>query len=71
MPAPTTASMPPDTELDNGCRVIFEALDPNDGSTVSGVEFTAGVIYVDVTQGSAQSLGSGPFMLVPGPSAGP
>lgn len=69
MPTPTTASMPPDTELDNGCQVVFEALDPNDGSTVAGVAFTAGVIYVDVTRGSAQQLVEGAFMLVPGPHA--
>jgi hypothetical protein len=69
MAAPTLASMPPDTELDNGCQVIFEALDPSSGATVAGVAFTAGVIYVDVTQGSEHQLLSGPFMLVPGPGA--
>jgi len=61
--------MPPDTELDNGCQVVFEAISSVDGSTVAGVLFTAGVIYVDVTHGSAEQLESGNFMLVPGPGA--
>lgn len=61
--------MPPDTELDNGCTVVFDAIDPATGATVSGVKFSAGVLYVDVTQGDVGALASGPFMLVPGPGA--
>ncbi len=67
--APLTASMPPTTELDNGCTVIFEALDAATGATVAGVNFDNGLIYVDVTQGEVTQLESGPFMLVPGPGA--
>lgn len=69
MATPTEAGMPPDTELDNGCTVVFDAIDPTTGASVSGVTFTAGVLYVDVTQGSVENLQSGPFMLVPGPGA--
>jgi hypothetical protein len=61
--------MPPDTELDNGCQVVFEAISATDGSTVAGVAFTDGTLYVDVVQGSVEALQSGPFMLVPGPQA--
>jgi hypothetical protein len=61
--------MPPDTELDNGCQVVFEAISPADGSTVAGVAFTDGTLYVDVVQGSVEELQSGPFMLVPGPGS--
>jgi hypothetical protein len=69
VPTPTEAGMPPDTELDNGCTVTFDAIDPTTGAAVAGVQFTDGVLYVDVTEGSAADLQSGPFMLVPGPGA--
>ncbi len=58
-----------ETELDNGCKVVFEALSPVDGSTVTGVAFTKGLLYVDVTQGEVTGGTVGPFMLVPGPGA--
>lgn len=61
--------MPPDTELDNGCQVVFSAIDATTGNAVSGVQFTAGIVYVDVTKGSEEHLNQGPFMLVPGPGA--
>lgn len=70
MAAPTQAGMPPDTELDNGCQVLFSAIDPASGADVSGVLFTDGLLYVEVTKGSEEALTSGPFMLVPGPGSG-
>ncbi len=69
MATPTEAGMPPDTELDNGCKVVFEAIDPVTGAAVAGVKFTAGLLYVDVTQGEVAGGTTGPFMLVPGPGA--
>lgn len=69
MAIPLEAGMPPDTELDYGCQVVFDAIDPVSGASVSGVLFTGGVLYVDVTQGDVTQLSVGPFMLVPGPGA--
>ncbi len=60
--------MPPDTALTIGCTVEFVAIDPTDGSTVTGVTVSNVSIYADAT-GDATLESSGPFMLVPGPGA--
>ena len=58
-------------ELDNGCRIAFEAIDPASGSAVSGVTVVNAALWVDDLSGQldATPLESGPFMLVPGPQA--
>jgi hypothetical protein len=68
MAQPLIAGMPPECALVNGCSVQFVAIDPSDGSTVTGVTISNASIYVETT-GSPESLSSGPFMLVPGPGS--
>jgi hypothetical protein len=60
MPAPLIAGLPPECTLDNGCTVTFTALDPTDGSTVTGVTVSNASIYFD-SQGSATDLAAGAF----------
>lgn len=40
-------------ELDNGCRVVLEAIDPLTGSPVNGVVLTAVAIYGDAKPGDS------------------
>jgi hypothetical protein len=61
--------MPPDLDLDVGCSIVFEAIDPTDGSAVSGVLIGNALIRVDATISDTTRLSAGPFMLVPGPEA--
>jgi hypothetical protein len=68
MSAPQVAAMAPNCTLDNGCTVEFVAINAATGAAVSGVLISAASIYVDTTALGA-ALDSGPFMLVPGPSA--
>ena len=68
------AAMPPDLDLDVGCQIVFEAVDPTSGAPVSGVTIGAALIRVDTSlidtgDGGGHKLNSGPFMLVPGPQA--
>jgi hypothetical protein len=60
--------MPPDTELDYDCSITFTALDPLDGSTVTGVTVSNMSIYFDDVGGGG-SFEYGKFLLVPGPGA--
>lgn len=69
MGIPLVAAMPPDTELDNMCQVFFAAMDPTTGNNVSGVLYTQGTLWVDVTAGADALANSGPFMITPGPGA--
>lgn len=61
----------PSVDLDNGCRIVFEAIDPASGNAVSGVSIVNAALWVTDLGGSgdAEALASGPFMLVPGPGA--
>ena len=55
----------PALPLDNGCKIIIEALDTN-GASVTGVTVTNVNIYgLDLT-GDTTDL-AGPFMWIPGP----
>ncbi len=63
------AALPPDLDLDVGCSIVFEAIDPTDGSPVSDVLIGNALIRVDATITDNERLASGPFLLVPGPQA--
>lgn len=68
MASPQQAPMPYDVSLWDGCTIRVSAVDPATGNAVAGVT-VSGVSYdVDQTKGSAQSLETGPFMLVTGPA---
>lgn len=65
-----TASMPEGMDLDGSYIVQWAALDPTDGSVVTGVVVSeAAMLVTQVSPGTADELQSGPFMLVPGPGA--
>jgi len=65
-----TASMPIDMDLEFNYTLEFAALDPATGDPVDGVVVSDAYLLVDqVSDGSADDLVSGPFMLVPGPAA--
>lgn len=49
-------------------RVRFEAIDPEDGSPVSGVVVSESVIFADDDGTGGADIPLGPFMYVPGPS---
>ena len=68
MAKPYIAPIPADTDLTSGCTISFVAIDPTDGSAVSGVTVANVSIYADTT-GDATLESFGPFMLVPGPGA--
>lgn len=70
MPAPMVAPLPPALDLDDGYIVRFAALDPTTGATVANVTVSAATLQVVNLSGSdVAALQSGPFILVPGPSA--
>jgi len=68
MAQPLIAPMPPNCTLGVDCTVEVVALDPADGSTVTGVTVSNYSIYVD-SAGGTEQLSYGPFMFVPGPGA--
>ncbi len=68
MAKPLIAGMPPDCALDYGCSIEFVAIDPTNGSTVTGVTISDASIYV-ASSSPGSDLSSGPFMFVPGPGA--
>lgn len=47
MPAPRTASLPPDFELSDGMRIVLTALDASTGALVPGVTISNVSISVD------------------------
>ena len=66
------AAMPPNLDLDLGCQIVFEAIDPTSGDPVTGVLIGDALIRIEAnfdTGGDLSPLASGPFMLVPGPAA--
>ena len=70
MPEPLIQTMPQFMNLEGGYVVRINALDPTDGSQVTGVTVTNFTIYADnIGGGAAADLAVGPFMLVPGPGA--
>jgi hypothetical protein len=61
-----TASMPHGMDLDNSFTIQWAALDPNDGSAVSGVKVSnVGMLVTQVTPGGPEALQVGPFVFVP------
>lgn len=68
MPQAFIAALPPSISLDLNCKIVFEAVDPSDGSPVSDVKISAALLRVN-TDIPNQLLPNGPFMLVPGPQA--
>lgn len=69
MPQPLIAPLAPNLELGAGCVVRVTALNASTGATVAGVVLSQVSIYVvNVGEGAASDLQSGPFLLVPGPS---
>lgn len=64
------AALPPNVDLDLGCSIVFEAVDPTTGSPVSGVTISSALIRVEMAlanSGDSNSLSSGAFVLIPGP----
>lgn len=68
MAEPLIAPMPPNCTLGVDCTVEVVAIDPTDGSTITGVTVSNWSIYVDAL-GGVSDLAFGPFLLVPGPGA--
>lgn len=68
MGQPLKVAIQAGTPLGNGCTVEFVALDPTDGSEVTGVTVTNSSIYFEGGPGDL-ALMTGPFMGVPGPGA--
>lgn len=62
-----TGSMPEGLQIGDGYIIRFRAIDPTDGSDVSGVVVSNVNITGDELQ--APSENTGPYMLVPGPHA--
>lgn len=71
MAQPLKAGMPPDLDLPDGYVVTWAAIDATTGADVSGVVVQdASIFGTALGAGFDQGgLVSGPFMLVPGPSA--
>jgi hypothetical protein len=67
MPKPLTVPLPPNITLWGDCRLRVVALDPADGSIVSGVTITS--FTIECVQLRGKRIDSGPYMLVPGPGA--
>lgn len=68
MAAPEQASFPM-IELKPGQRVVFEAIDPTTGGTITGVTVSDIAIAARGQNVGSGSFTVGPFMLVPGPNA--
>ncbi len=60
--------MAPNIDLDSGCTVVFEAINPTTGAAVTGVTISNALLRVDYA-GAGSDSGAGPFLLVPGPGA--
>jgi hypothetical protein len=65
MAQPLTVALPPGLDLWGSCVIRVTALDPTDGSVVTGVQVQNITLEVDQTGGG--DLAYGPFVLVPGP----
>lgn len=61
-----TATMPDRLDLDSTWNVVFTAIDPVSGNTVSGVTFNnANLIVEQVSVGLPSDLAVGAFQLIP------
>lgn len=69
MAQPLTVTLPPNIYPYGDCIVRVAAIDPTDGSIVTGVNVQNISLWVELVTGSLADLPSGPFMLVPGPGA--
>lgn len=67
MPQPLVVPLPPNINLWDSCVLRVVALDPTDGSIVTGVTVTS--VTIECIQLAGRSLDSGSFKLVPGPGA--
>jgi hypothetical protein len=67
MARPLVVPLPPNIRLWGDCRLRVAALNPADGSIVTGVTITSFTIECVDVRGNLKELG--PFMLVPGPGA--
>lgn len=68
MARPLIAGLPPDCDLPDGYIVRFNAIDPNTGAAITGVQVSAVSIFA-TNLGLETSETFGPFKLVPGPGA--
>jgi hypothetical protein len=66
--APLEASFPQAT-LEPGMQIVFEAIDPTTGAAVTGVTVSGIGMLVEGTGAGLGEILTGPFMLIPGPSA--
>jgi len=66
MAQPLTVALPPNLDLWGSCVIRVTALNPTDGSEVTGVQVSN--ITLEVYQRAGGSLEYGPFVLVTGPS---
>jgi hypothetical protein len=70
MAEPFVAPMPPYLDLPSGFTLRINAVDPASGNQVTGVRLTEVTVMIEnLGGGSVEQMGSGPFMLVPGPGA--
>ncbi len=69
MSLPVKTGLPDALDLPAGYTIRFTALDPTTGALVSGVTVSAASILADSLGAGGEALTTGPFMLVPGPSA--
>ena len=66
---PVVTGLPPDLDLDGGYTLTWAAVDPVDGSAVTGVTVSEATIFAANLAATTEGLDFGPFMLVPGPGA--
>lgn len=59
----------PTIVLNDGCRVVLEAIDPDNGEAIAGVVVSSIAIYGDPDDADTTTVLAGPFLLVPGPDS--
>lgn len=70
MPAPYSAAMPGELDLEGTYTIRVTAVDPTTGAVVPGVEVSDFVLTVQPgASTSSDQLAFGQFLLVPGPGA--
>lgn len=61
----------PSSALDDGCRIVVEAIDPVTGGPIAGVQVSEVSIYAeDLRGGAGGDDNPGPFVYTPGPGLG-